>query len=419
MTILELTIDDIGDQGDGIGHYKGATIFVANTLPQERVRIKLEDSKNMVKRAELLEIIRPGPTRVKPPCPHFPQCGGCRFQHMNDEAYSNYKLGQLQLLFAKERMDTSVFLPAVVTAAGTRRRARLAAKRAAQGALTFGFNEWRSHTVVNVSTCTVLMPELEAFIPTLRDKLTKWLPPNQECDAQITALPDGIDLVLIGGPKLDLDGRQRLGDLAEALGVAHLSWRKWDRSPIEPIAHRSPLTVRYGNTSLAFPPGSFLQATEVGEKALIDFVRDVSGTGVRALDLFCGLGTFGLSLPEAKNVRFADLDGPAIESLERAAKHNPRFQVDLRNLIGDPYSASDCDDFDLVVFDPPRGGAKAQTIQLAKSKVPNIVAISCDPPSFMSDAKTLMEGGYKLKALLPVDQFLWSPHMELAAHFAR
>jgi len=419
MTTLELTIDDIGDQGDGIAHYKGATIFVEGTLPGERVRIKLEDNKNMVKRGALLEILRTGPTRVKPPCPHFPQCGGCRFQHMNDDSYSNFKLGQLQQLLARERLDTSIFLPSVTTASGTRRRARLAAKRDKKAKLTLGFNEWRSHNIVNISACPVLVPALEAFIPALRDQLPGWLPPDSECDIQLTALPDGIDVVLIGGPKLDLDGRQTLASLAECLDIAHLSWRKWDRSPIEPIAHRKPLTVHYGKTSLAFPPGSFLQATEVGEKALIDFVRDVSGTGIRVLDLFSGLGTFGLSLPEAKHVRFADLDGPAIETLERAAKHNPHYEVDLRNLLGDAFSAGECDDYDLVIFDPPRGGAKAQATQLAKSKVPDIVAISCDPPSFIKDAKTLIEGGYKLESLLPVDQFLWSSHMELAAHFAR
>ncbi len=419
MAIHDLTIDDIGAQGDGIAHEKGATIFVEGALAGEKVRVEMEDKKGLVKRAKPLSFLTRSPVRVQPPCPHFPQCGGCRFQHMNDEAYGNHKLGQLQQLFVRERLALDdALLPLIVTAPGTRRRARLAAHHGKNG-IVLGFNEWRSHEIVNVATCPVLLPKLELFIKDLRSKLAVWLPPEQTCDIQITALASGLDIVMIGGPKLDLNGRQRLAALAECLNIEHLSWRKWDRSPIEPVAHRSPLNVHFGHTHQPFPPGSFLQATEMGEKALIDFVRDVSGAGQRVLDLFSGLGTFGLSLPEAKSVVFSDIDGPAMETLGQTAKHNPHLSISLKNLSVDPFTTGECNDFDLVIFDPPRGGAKAQAAQLAKSKVPQIVAISCDPSSFVRDAKILMGGGYKLKSLLPVDQFLWSPHMELAAHFGK
>ncbi len=419
MTILDLVIDDIGAQGDGIAHDKSATIFVEGGLPGEKVKVELEEKKGLVKRAKPLSFLTRSPLRVVPPCPHFPQCGGCRFQHMNDEAYSNHKLGQLQQLLVREKLDVGdALMPMIVTAPRTRRRTRLAARRIKNN-IELGFNAWRSHDIVTLSSCLVLIPTLERFILTLREKLPLWLPPGDSCDIQLTALADGIDAVMIGGPKLDLNGRQNLATLAEVLNVAHLSWRKWDRSPIEPVAHRTPLTVRFGAISLPFPPASFLQATETGEKALIDFVRDFSEPGQRVLDLFSGLGTFGLSLTEAKNVCFSDIDGPAMGILEQLTKRVPRFSVALKNLSVDPFTSGECDDFDLAIFDPPRGGARAQAIQLAKSDVPQIVAISCDPPSFVRDAKILIEGGYRLRNLLPVDQFLWSPHMELAAHFTR
>lgn len=418
MTTLELTIDDLGAQGDGVAHYKNATLFVSGALAGERVRIEVEQTSNVVKRGTLLEVIKPSPMRETPPCPHFPKCGGCRFQHIKDEAYSQHKVLQLQHLLAKEKIKHPPFMPAVVTARATRRRARVAAKRTKTG-VVIGFNEFRSKTIVNMQQCPVIVPELLSVIHELQKHLSRWLPAGQECDIQLTALDDGIDMVMIGGPPLDLNGRQNLADLAEALKIAHVSWRKWDRSPIEPIAHRTPLSIAFGGTKVPFPPASFLQATKAGEKALTDFTQAAYRSGTKALDLFCGLGTFGLSLENPEHVHFADLDGPAIESLEKAIKGKACYSVGMRNLLGDAMSAGEMSDYEFVIFDPPRGGAKHQAMQIAKSDVPSVVAISCDPQSFARDAKILIDGGYVIKAIQPVDQFLWSTHMEVAAHFVK
>ncbi|NTU77299.1 MAG: class I SAM-dependent RNA methyltransferase, partial [Alphaproteobacteria bacterium] len=285
--------------------------------------------------------------------------------------------------------------------------------------LLLGFNVWRSHQIVDVRTCPVLLPEIVALAQKLRAALPRWLPHGKSCDVQITALPEGFDVVLIGGPALGLEQREQLARLAEELKIAQLSWRKWDRSPLEPVAHRQPLAKTFGAWRVPFPPGSFLQATAAGEEALISFARAIADGKNRVLDLFCGLGGFGLSLPNAKRVTLTDIDGPAIQSLAKAVKGQPRFQVAERNLVSDPFSRFECNDFDAVIFDPPRGGAKAQVAQLAQSTARDIVAVSCDPPSFLRDAKILVEGGYELRALQPVDQFLWSTHLELAAHFAR
>jgi 23S rRNA (uracil1939-C5)-methyltransferase len=418
MATLEITIDDLGAQGDGVAHHGNATVFVAGALKGERVLVDLVDNKNVVKRAKLLKVLIPSSQRTQPPCAHFPQCGGCRFQHMNDSAYSTFKIDQLYQTLAQAKINIPAFQPAVVSASQTRRRARVAVSHTKTG-LQIGFNEWRGHNIIDIDDCTVLKPDIIAMIDKLRQFLPIWLPLEATCDIQLTSLQEGIDIVVIGGPRLEMKERQNLADLAERLGVAHLSWRKWDRSPIEPIAHRTPLTVKFGKTRLPFPPGSFLQATQAGEEALINFVRDVETPNMRILDLFCGLGTFGLSMENPKMVHFADLDGLATETLESVAKANSRYQVSMRNLAVDPFSTGECNDFDLALFDPPRGGAKAQAKQLAKSEVPHIVAISCDPQSFASDAKELVESGYRIEKLLPVDQFLWSPHLELAAYFRK
>lgn len=412
---LELTLEDLGAQGDGIAHLDGRAIFVAGGLAGERVVVEREGD---APHATLLAITRPSASRAAPACPHFLRCGGCRLQHLEPQAYLSWKIEQLRQALLREGLTDLPLLPPFVAAPATRRRARLAAQRKGE-TVTLGFNAWRSHTLVDVTACAVLLPEIMAFLPALREKLPLWLPSGMACDVQLTALAGGLDVVLVGGPALGLEARMDLAMIAESLDIAKLSWRKWDRSPVEPIAHRKPLSVRYGALDVPFPPASFLQATAASEQALLAFAANAVGDSGKVLDLFCGLGGFGLSLPKARHVRCADLDGPAMQALDRAIKGHPRYAAQQRNLIGDPFAAAECDAFDAVIFDPPRGGAKAQAAQLAQSRMPHIVAVSCDPPSFARDAKILLQGGYHLRALLPVDQFLWSTHMELAAHFAR
>ncbi len=418
MTILELTIDDIGDQGDGIAHYKNTTIFVDGALTGERVKVELEDNKNLVQRAKLLEVLLPSSWRVTPPCKHFNKCGGCKLQHMNDDSYSNCKMGQFQRTLLGANISIPPMMAPVITAAKTRRRARLAVRHTKNGIL-IGYNAWRSNFIVDVEECAVLKPELVSLIGKLRRSLTLWLPYGESCDVQLTALHDGIDLLLIGGPPLGLDQRQILAEMAALLNIAHVSWKKWDRAPVEPVAHMVPLGVSFGKTRIPFPPGSFLQATPAGEQALIEFSNSICKEGNRILDLFCGLGTFSLSAKAPKNIHFVDLDGPAVEALEMEARRNNNMSVELRNLINNPMTSGECNDYDVVIFDPPRGGAKAQATQLSKSDVPNIVAVSCDPSSFARDTKILIDGGYEMESLLPVDQFLWSTHLECIAHFTK
>ena len=366
------------------------------------------------------------------PCPHISTCGGCRLQHLDAPAYGAWKTDHLKTILTQANLPTENLLPLIITAPATRRRARLAVEHTPDG-LHLGFNVWRSHDIVNLQACPVLLPELENFIPALREALAAWLPQGEKADVQLTALPEGLDVTLIGGPepsgRIPLPLREGIGEgckdsgeafrtLAQTLDIAQLSWRKWDRSPPQRISQRRPLTVRYGYTNVPFPPASFLQATQAAETALIAFAKQAVGKGAKVLDLFCGLGAFGLSMTQAQRVAFADLDGPAVAALAKTVTP-PRYDVEKRNLIAKPFTAAECNPFDVVIFDPPRGGAKAQAEQLAQSYVPEIIAISCDPPTFTRDAKILLAGGYKLQALQPVDQFLWSTHLEVAGWFAR
>lgn len=420
MTEIEVTIDDLGAQGDGIAHDSQGPVFVSGALKGEKVRIKLEQNKNGLRRGTLKAVVSASPDRQAPACPHFPECGGCRFQHMADQAYSRFKADQLATLFARNGLDSSVILPIYTTPRATRRRARLAIKRTKNG-IIIGFNAARSHSIVEMKECCILMPELSACIEKMRRHLSLWLPYGGECDAQMTALPEGLDIVLIGGPKLDLNARQDLAALADALNVAHLTWRQSDRSGDEPIAYRSHLSVSFARLSVAFPPAAFLQATSEGENALTSFAAQSCTADDKVLDLFCGLGTFGLSMKPASKIHFVDLDGPSVGALDKALKAagSPKLTVDQRNLLRDPIGSGEVSEYDLVIFDPPRGGAKAQAERIADSSAPRVIAISCDPSAFVRDAKILIEGGYELACVQPVDQFLWSDHLEIAAKFVR
>lgn len=420
MTEREVTIDDLGAQGDGIAHDAQGTLFVGGALKGERVRIELEQTRNNLRRGTIKEILTASPDRQAPACPHFPECGGCRFQHMTDQAYSKFKAEQLANLFARNDLDASVILPIFTTPRASRRRARLAVRRTREKTI-IGFNAARSHAIVEIKECCILSPVLLSCVEKLRAHLSLWLPVGGECDAQITVLPEGVDVVLIGGPKLDLNARQDLAALAQELNVAHLTWRQSDRSGDEPIAHRAPLSVSFPRQSVPFPPAAFLQATSEGENALTAFAAQSCRAGDKVLDLFCGLGTFGLSMLPASKIHFVDLDGPSVAALDKALKAtgSAKLTVDQRNLIRDPISAGEVADYDLVIFDPPRGGAKAQAERIADSGVSRVIAISCDPAAFVRDAKILIEAGYEMESVQPVDQFLWSDHLEIAARFVR
>lgn len=414
MSLLNLTIDDLGARGDGIAHHEGATIFVAGALAGEKVSVEMTGKD----RAEIVKILEPSSCRAAPSCPHFGRCGGCLLQHLGPEAYAEFKTTQLRLTLERAGIPVPSFEPIFVTPPQTRRRARLAAQRR-KDEIIVGFNELHKHTIIDLEHCAILCPPLMNLIPKIREHLAIWLPRNTECDIQVTVLDDGIDMMLIGGPKLDLRVREKLGDLAQKLNIAKLSWRQTDFSEIEPISFAAPVHVTFGKIGMPFPSDSFLQASPLGEKALIDFARSHIKAGLRVLDLFCGLGTFGLSLEKPKNLLFSDIDGPATTTLEHALKSTSRAAVERRNLNKEPFSASECNDFDCVIFDPPRIGAKAQSQEIADSNVPLVLAISCNPQSFTRDAKILINGGYKLTALQPVDQFLWSNHIELAAKFEK
>lgn len=415
---LDLTITALGLQGDGVGVAQDQTFFVPATTAGDVVTVQPVEKTESGWRARLIAVKQAGPERISPPCAHFPACGGCKMQHLRPDSYSAWKTAKVQDVLARAGLRDIILRSPLTSPPRSRRRATFALRHTATGIMG-GFNAPRSHEIINLHACQVLRPELMDLLEKLRQHLGLWLPQGSACDARATFVEDALDLVLIGGPPLGLAQREPLMELAEKLGVARLSWRKWDRSPLESIILRQPVTVSFRQGRAILPPGAFLQATAEGESALITLVLQMVA-GRRAIaDLFCGVGTFALSLPEETRLYAADGDQPAIDALHAATKQRRHAHIEHRNLVTTPVSVRELNAFDAVILDPPRDGAKTQIKHLAQANVPVIAYVSCDATSFARDAAILTASGYRMSEVHLVDQFLWSSHIELAASFSR
>jgi 23S rRNA (uracil1939-C5)-methyltransferase len=406
-----LTIDHIGHHGDGVARNERGPIYVPHTLSGETVRASLSGD-----RATLIEVVMAASDRAQPFCPHFDVCGGCTSQHMQAGAYARWKRGIVEIALHNRGIDLQI--DPLIDAHGTGRRRATFHARFVSGSWIVGYNAQRSHLVVNLDSCPILTPELSNAPALVRD-LATCLPGIKRFDAQFTHTESGIDVYITDAASPDLHGRQALAEAAHRLDLARITVGD------ETIAARKPPRVRMGLGAVVLPPGSFLQATAAGEQVLADLIRmhliqsSVPKTGFRIADLFSGLGPFALRLGADAAVEAYDSDDAAIAALNRAIHEAKLHTIKAvaRDLFVRPLHTSELGRFDGIVFDPPRAGAESQARMLAASTVPVVVAVSCDPASFARDAALLTAGGYRLMRVTPVDQFKWSPHVEIVGLF--
>jgi len=420
MTTLDLTIETIGARGDGTANWNGGRVHVPLTAPGDRVRVRLlhNGRKGEAARGEVVELLTPGPDRAEPACPRFGVCGGCALQHLTLEAQAAWKIDLIRRELARVGLGETPIEPIIQSAPGARRRARFATIRRGR-ATRIGFNERMGKRIVDPDPCPVCAPELIRLLPALRALLGAIVEDGKDVDVAVTSLGGALDVCLIGPVRTTLESRELMAAFADANDIARLSLRAKDDAPPDPLSHRRPFAAEFAGVSVVPPPGGFLQATREGERALTETVTTATAGAKRVMDLFCGIGTFALPLTAAgATVTAVEGDVEATTALTAAAR-NRRLTVVKRDLFRDPMEGRELDGFDAVVFDPPRAGAAAQAEALAASSVPVVIGVSCRPATFARDARTLVDGGYVLKRLRPVDQFLWSPHVELAAVFER
>ncbi len=428
----ELTVEvaTLGPRGDGIAKNPGGgargRLYIAGALPGEQVRVRPGNKRGDGLEAKLLEIVTPSRDRTAPPCRHFTTCGGCSVQHLSLDAYHAWKRELVTTAVQRAGFDPDIVEPLVPTAAGGRRRATFAAfrPRAKDSKTFFGFHTRASRHVVELEECLILHPELMALVPKLRGVLADIVPPGARWDVSVTLVDNGFDVLIVAAHQPGPDASMALAMFADQQGLARVAWQLEgsDRGDIEPVAlHRMPVLALSG-VSVEIPPGVFLQASAEAERVLADLVV-AAAKGTRMADLYCGVGTFALPLAAAgAKVMAVDGDGAAIGALARAAGtagFGGQVTAVERDLVRRPMAAADFRRIETIVFDPPRAGAGVQAEEIAQTGASRIVAVSCNPTTFARDALVLTEGGYTLERITPVDQFVWSGHVELVAVFSR
>lgn len=364
------------------------------------------------------ELVAAGPARAAPVCRHYPDCGGCQLQHVSDAAWSDWMVERIAWVLRGQGLAAAGIRPPHLSPPRARRRATLRAIRTAQG-LVLGFHGEASHRVIDLAECHVLAPPLFALVAPLRALLAGLLPPGHGGGVTMTLAEGGVDLLLSNLSAETPAQAMALADFARDHDLARLAVE--GPGGISVIAEPRPPQVRLGGVAVRLPPAAFLQATADGEAALVAAVQDAGAGANRIADLFCGLGTFALPLAAAgARVLAADAAGPAVEALGAAARGAGLPVRTLhRDLFRRPLVPRELAGLDAVVFDPPRAGAKEQAAELARSAVPRVVAVSCNPSTFARDAALLASGGYRLGRIWPVGQFRWSTHIELVAEFLR
>jgi 23S rRNA (uracil1939-C5)-methyltransferase len=385
-------------------------LFVPFTLPGELVKVEVAPDKS---RAEALAILEPSPERIAPVCQYFGTCGGCALQHMDLGSYLAWKREQVVAALASRGLEVPVEEVRAVPLA-SRRRGVFSLGRTARG-VALGYRGARSHGIVDIAACPVLSPGLASRLPKLKAALTPLLGGKREARITVTEIGEGLDLVVEGirpSPSL----LAKLAAARAGIGAARITVGE------ECVILAGEPTVRLSGAEVRLPPGAFLQASREAEAALVGLVKQGAGRSKRVADLFAGIGTFTFALAASTEVDAFEQDEEAIAALAGAARVTPKLKpvrTFSRDLFRAPLLARELARYDAVVLDPPRSGARAQAEALAASKVPKVIMVSCNPGTCARDLRILLDGGYRITRVVPVDQFLFSPHIELVAVLER
>ncbi|GGE55622.1 RNA methyltransferase [Actibacterium pelagium] len=404
--MTKVTIQRLGHHGDGIAE---GPVYVPLSLPGEEVEGVLDGDKLREGR-----IVTPSDARVRPPCSHFKSCGGCALQHASDDFVAAWKVGVVQTALDAQGL-TAPMRPILTSPPKSRRRAVLSARRTKKGALV-GFHARASDTIIPIPSCTLLHPDLMAAIPALEQLTMAGASRKGEASFTVSLSQDGVDVAARGVKPMDKSMFLPLVEIAQTHDLARLTWEE------EVVVTRRPPRQRFGMADVVPPAGAFLQATAEGQQALTDAVREAVGNAAQVVDLFAGSGTFSLPLAKTAEVVAVEGDADMMTALDqgwRRAQGLKRVKTETRDLFRRPMMPDELDAFDAICIDPPRAGAEAQFREIARSDVPVIAAVSCNPVTFARDAKVLVGAGYTLDWVQVVDQFRWSPHIEIAARFSK
>jgi 23S rRNA (uracil1939-C5)-methyltransferase len=399
------TVKRLGSQGDGVAETEGCEVFIPFTLPGETVTAAREKD-----RAMLMSVLEASPLRIDPACRHFTECGGCAIQHLEAEAYRQWKRDRV--VHALKAKGIACDIDALVPCAPhTRRRVVFSARRTEAG-MWLGFARALSSEIIAIEECPISLPAIVAALDRLKALAGLVCATTKSFHMTVTVTGSGLDVAVHESGKLGENQRRIASNFVIAEGLARLSVDG------EIIVEPKKPVVQFGDVAVAPPPGAFLQATEAAEQAMADLVGLHLSRAKKVADLFAGCGSFALRLAAKSEVHAVEGDAPALSALDRAfrfASGLKRVTSERRDLFRRPLTFKELNAFDGLVFDPPRAGAEDQSKQIARSDVPLVAAVSCNPVTLARDLRILIDGGYALKSVTPIDQFLWSPHVEAVA----
>ncbi len=415
----KVTIEELGGRGDGIVRENGKVIYVPYSAPGDVADIKLQGQKG-----RLRHLHQKSPHRIDPMCPHFTKCGGCSLQHVEAEFYKNWKQNLIKTALSNQGVADAIINPPEVSPIGSRRRTTLQAIGRGGGNIVLGYAEKGTHNLIDVASCPILVPEIMNFIGPLRDFLKNTLEAKQKMSVQITSGDNGLDVTFNGKGEAGLNMLMDLAKFAEDNDLARISW--YDRSLKNPyfetLAERRKPFVTFEGNKVYFPAGAFLQATEAGQNALTRIMLEGIEGASRVVDLFSGCGTFSIAAARHAKVHAVENNEDMLTSLKTSANQMQGIKqvtTELRDLFLRPLLPHELNEYDVVIIDPPRAGAKHQMQEILDSDIQRLVMISCNPITFARDVQDLEGAGFTMGSVTPVDQFIFSPHLEIISVFHR
>ena len=408
--MTEVNIDFVGHQGDGVAHDNGQAIYIPYTLEGERVSVEGKGPRREVK-----SILEPSPERIEPICKHFGNCGGCQLQHMNESRYLEWKMGLVTDPLSKAGIEVK---PDDILSFkdASRRKCVFNARRTPQG-MQLGYMEKSSTDVIAINNCPVLVPEINDQLDAIRDLANSTPTTKNPLRISVLVTRNGLDISIEDAKPMSETERQVLIKKA----IAH----KFSRLTVnqEILIKIAEPTIEIANTLVSPPPSAFVQALKPSEDAMSDIVASHLKSCKQVADLYCGIGTFALRLAENSSVYAVEESAAALDSLDQAWRQTggklKQIKTEKRNLERRPVTFGELKKMDGLVFDPPRAGAELQCKQIAKSRVKKVAAVSCNPVTLAIDLEILIAGGFSVKRIVPVDQFKYTPHVEVVVLLER
>ncbi len=416
---IDIEITSLGGMGDGIARYQGKTVFVPFATTGDKIIAQITPEQKDFYQAHIVELVRPGESRQVPSCKHFSTCGGCTMQHIKPLIYNTFKRDILLQTVKRLKCDESVVTALVQVGAHSRRRAEFKVT-VNKGHISIGFFEAKSHNIVDVTMCPVTTAEIVDLLPKLRHALHDLKKPGNIKSINISLADNGIDILINTTAKTAANDKSALVDFAKENGIIRLAEKS---DEIDIFYNKESPLILLGAIEVELPTGSFMQATAIGQKAITEIILKNTEGYKRIIDLYCGVGTYSFPLVQAGHtVKAYEGAEEMVTSVHNAARRNnieDKISAGSRDLIKRPVKPHELKDFDAVVINPPRNGAKPQAEEIAKSEIKKVVMVSCNPATFERDAKCLLEGGFQLQSATPIDQFYQTAHLELVAVFVR